>query len=373
MKQFIATNFYKRLLFSLILFIFISTVSQSKILMKPYLQDVTPTSVYVMVECSTKDPVKIKYKQIGTDKEEFAQTKIFKTIKYRLGIHVHQIYLENLSAGTRYKYWAIQEKETVAGGEFITAPLPNTPLRFAVIGDNRSNPKVFNKITSLASKEKPDLLIMTGDLCFDGSYEAWHNQFFTDSNLDLITSVPFYNAIGNHEDMTDLVKSFLKAPSSPDKDNFFYSFDYGDIHFLILNTEESCRKGSLQYNFAFNDLKATIKPWKIVAFHKPAYCAGGHGENEEMVKVTKEIFEPNKVDIVLNGHTHFYQRNYVNKIYHLILAGGGAPLYSPGKDDYVQKTSKSYNYAIFDYKPGELKMQVYDEKHNILDTLELKK
>jgi hypothetical protein len=214
---------------------------------------------------------------------------------------------------------------------------------------------------------------MTGDLCFDGSFEAWQSQFFTESNQNFISSVPFVNAIGNHEIMTDLVKSFLLVPNCPIKDGFFFSFDYGDIHFLILNTEITCKKGSLQYEFAQKDLKSTKKPWKIVAFHKPAYCSGGHGESEEMIKVTKEIFEPNKVDIVLTGHTHFYQRNYVKGIYHLVLAGGGAPLYSPGKDAYVQKTSRSFNYGIFDYKPGNLKMHVYDDNHNLLDSLDLKK
>jgi len=87
---------------------------------------------------------------------------------------------------------------------------------------------------------------------------------------------------------------------------------------------------SPQYNFIAADLAATTKPWKIVTTHAPAYASGGHGEDEDMIAMTNDIFEPNGVNLVIAGHNHFYQRNYVNGIHHLIIGSAGAPLVEPG-------------------------------------------
>ena len=167
--------------------------------------------------------------------------------------------------------------------------------------------------------------------------------------------------------------ALLNAPESKSNNQKYYSFDYGDVHFVIVSNEDDCSKGSEQYEFVKQDLQNTKKKWKLVAFHKPAYCSGGQGENDEMIALTREVLEPNHVDAVLNAHSHFYQKNYSNGIYHLVLAGGGAPLYHPGVEPYVLKSVRTHHYAIFDISQELIKISVYDDKDVLIDSFEIKK
>jgi predicted phosphodiesterase len=111
----------------------------------------------------------------------------------------------------------------------------------------------------------------------------------------------------------------------------------------------------------------------MVVSHSPAYCAGGHGEDTAMVRMTKELFEPNQVDLVLSGHSHFYENNLVNGIRHMVIGSVGAPLYEPEKAPYTQVAIKDYCWAVLDVKYSRLVVTVYNAKNLKLDTVELKK
>ena len=141
----------------------------------------------------------------------------------------------------------------------------------------------------------------------------------------------------------------------------------------MLNTEIARSVGSDQYNFALNDLASTKKAWKIVFFHKPAYVAGGHAEDPDMVVMSANIFIPNNVDLVLTGHSHFYQHNQVSGLDHFVLGGGGAELDTVGGAPYVLKSVQDYNHAIIDVTPTTVHMVVYNDRGSVLDTFDLTK
>jgi hypothetical protein len=86
-----------------------------------------------------------------------------------------------------------------------------------------------------------------------------------------------------------------------------------------------------------------------------------------MVKVSEDLFEKYKVNLVLNGHSHFYQRNEVNGITHLTLAGGGAPLYTPEPKKYTVKSAKEHHYGYFEIIGSEIKFYVYNIEGKEID------
>jgi predicted phosphodiesterase len=167
--------------------------------------------------------------------------------------------------------------------------------------------------------------------------------------------------------------AFTRAPSSSPNSQDYFSFDYGDMHILVLDTEVSYAPGSPQYMFVQNDLAATTRAWKIVACHKPAYCSGGHGEDAGMIAMTTNIFEPAHVDLVIAGHSHFYQHNLVHNLHHLVVGTAGAPQYVPTTASYTIKSVQVYNYAIFDVTPATLRITVYSNTDALLDTLQFSK
>jgi hypothetical protein len=97
----------------------------------------------------------------------------------------------------------------------------------------------------------------------------------------------------------------------------YYSFDYGDIHFLCLDTMTADRSpAGAMLTWAKNDLAATAKRWIVAFFHHPPYTKGSHDSDSEsqLTSVRQNILpvlEAGGVDLVLSGHSHSYERSYL--------------------------------------------------------------
>lgn len=387
------------LIFSIIILINISiNVSniKAKVIRLPYLQSVTDKLAVVMVESDDDAPIKVEYNELGNPKSLEAKTEFFvETENSKLDnsrankTFVHRIILSNLKSNTMYQYKLkcnnsdITENKICSPYTFITSSKDIGDFKFVVMGDSRSGAKIFNKIAKGMAKQNPHFAIYLGDLAYKKDYEYWEDEFFIENNENFISNVPFYNAVGNHEGWNQNTKAYTQSVVNSNitnsKDKFstenkpYYSFDWGDIHFLILSTETNISKNSEQYKFAVEDLKKSKAKWKIVSFHIPAYSVGAHGENKNMKNFTANVLEPAKVDIVLTGHSHYYQHNKINGISHFVFGGGGSPLYTPKSKDYTLKSEKKYHFALFDVNNYKITIKVIDKDENVIDTIVFKK
>ncbi len=354
------------------LLITVAVASQARIIMAPYLQSVTTNSIYVMVECDSRDTVWIDFGKTATYGHS-ATTSIIVSPIAKVPTFIHKIQLTGLEPNSAYYYQARQGVSKSDGSSFHTAVEPGTSFRLAFMADFRTNTSVHDRIAKLVANTYPQISLYGGDLCINGEYKSWMREFFRSPELELISRVPFFNATGNHEGNGPNTRAFLQNPESASKSQEYYSFDYGDLHVLVLNTEIDMKPGSPQYEFAKEDLAASSTTWKVVVAHDPAYCAGGHGEDYNMVTISKQIFEHNHVDLVLSGHSHFYQHNLVNGIHHFVIGSVGAPLYDPEEASYTLVSLKDYCWAVMDVSPTKLSLNVFNAQNNKLDNLELHK
>lgn len=339
----------------------------------PYLQAVTENSIYVLAESDSASPVMIEW-GISNGYGAKSYTETTSTTTASPVTYIHKVKIVGLQANTTYHYRISQSGGTPSTDyTFTTSAKPGTNFRFAFLADFRENTTIHNQISALVKTAAPRFSLYGGDLCLDSSYNAFKNEFFVTNELDLDTSVPFFNSPGNHEGWSANTQAFTRAPDSTSGTQAYYSFDYGDVHFLMVNNYTNYSVGSAQYNWAAADLAASNKPWKVVWFHNPAYCAGGHGEDATMVAWSQNLFVPNKVDLVLTGHTHFYQHNFVNGIHHFVVGSVGAPLYDTATATYTIMSAKSYCYAIIDATQTSLAFKAYNETGASLETLNLTK
>ena len=338
--------------------------------MPPYLHAVTPSSIYVLVEDDSTNPVVVDY-GLTTAYGMTATTEFTATTTASPTTYVRNIKLTGLQPGTLYHYRASQGGSYSDDYTFTSASFSGIGFRFAWLADMRTGTSVHDQIAARVLDANPLFSLYGGDLAKDGSYAALKSEFFRPNQLALIARVPFFNAVGNHEGWGTNTQAFLEAPTSSSGTQAYYSFDYGDLHVLVINNIVSYAPGSAQYVFAQTDLAATTRRWKIVISHYPAYCAGGHGEDADMKTMTSNIFEPNLVDVVVSGHSHFYQHNMVNGIHHLVIGSAGAPLVIPQTASYVLKSVQDYNYAITDVSPTSFTMVVYNNVGTVLDVVSL--
>jgi hypothetical protein len=184
----------------------------------------------------------------------------------------------------------------------------SSSFNFAAVGDWSCNSMASQTINQIVQKQ-PEIVLALGDLSYTKSAKCWLDEIQPINDITRIT-------IGNHdseeEESSALEKEYL---SHFNLARPFYSFDYQNVHFLMLSTQLKAVKGDEQYNFAESDLKqATSNPntdWIIVAFHKPLYTSPSmHPAEIDFRNVYHPLFDQYNVDLVLQAHNHNYQRSY---------------------------------------------------------------
>ena len=251
--------------------------AHAKILNPPYLQAVSMTGVCVMVECDTTNAASVAYGPTPAYGRTATTAFYLPTSNTTF---VHRVWLTGLEPNSTCHYRASHGDDQSADASFQTAPPSGTPFRFAFMTDFQSvDPVQAAIVGQLIETHRPRLCVYGGDMANRGrQYELW-KEHFLDKQRDLIARVPFFGAVGNHDGWVENTKAFLQAPDSGSHTQAYYSVDYSDVHFLILNTEVSSDTNSPQYAFAQADLSACTQKWKIVVFHRSAYVGGGHGEH----------------------------------------------------------------------------------------------
>lgn len=172
----------------------------------------------------------------------------------------------------------------------------------------------------------PDFMIHTGDFVQYSKYEGfWKNML--DVNAKSIMKLPIMAISGNHEASSyyggsnETFKHFnIKMPTQASTTRgFYYSFDYGNTRFIMLNTNNIVESGleAEQCVWLINQLQNNNKKWTIVSMHNPMYSVGKYGANPEnnatalaLRKQLSKIFAQYKVDLVLQGHDHAYSKTY---------------------------------------------------------------
>ena len=235
-----------------------------------------------------------------------------------------------LKAGNTYSYEVPGFPE--AKGEFKTPPAGPADFQFVVFGDTRTRHEFHKRICAAILSAKPDFVIHTGDLVTDGSDTAQWPVFFSIEG-ELLKHTAFYPVLGNHERNNPQYYEFFNVRSP------FYSFDWGSLHFAILNSDvgnaalsESAKDAFWQEQLRWleEDLAKSQKAaMRFVAFHHPPFTAMSNraASAEKLQKDLVPLFEKYKVTAVFNGHDHNYQHHEKNGIHYVVTGGGGAPLY----------------------------------------------
>ncbi len=248
----------------------------------------------------------------------------------------HTYTINDLTPNTKYYYKVTINHENHTGS-FRSAPEADaTDLKFLAYGDTRSYPLDHNTVAKgMVDAYKADgdyqtIVAAVGDYVNNGNREdEWHEQFFDPalSNVrEFMANLPLQGTRGNHEQLGILYQKYFPYQHVAD---FYWSFDYGPAHFVIIDQYVDYKLGSAQYQWIENDLASSKKPWKIIVLHEPGWTAageGGHGNASDVQDYIQPLCEQYGVTIVFGGHNHYYARAEVNGVQHLTIGGGGAPL-----------------------------------------------
>lgn len=369
--------------------------------------------------------------------------------------------LNGLIPGSIFGYEVLKDGKEVFTSTGKAPRLGAKRWRMVALGDcGRGTPEQA-KVAFEMNKSNADLCLITGDIVYDeGRASEYETKFWNYYNgpvsdrtkgTSMMRRVPFVPVPGNHDILNpDLTrypdglayfynfsvpqngpKLSLDDPNSPratgkNLENFLktagtnyptianYSFDYGNVHFLVLNSNPNVNwaTSSLR-DWIRNDLKQ-VKPdqWTIVSYHHPEFQSSLVHANDKQMRILSDLFAENKVDLVLTGHVHNYQRSRpiqesfksllssslnqndwpfdrrfdgqrfldTKGVIRIVTGGGGAPLYNPEIETdrskwlpFTEKYIVKHSFSQIDFEDDILNFKQIDLDGNLIDQFKLRR
>ncbi len=310
----------------------------------PFLQTLTPNSVIVKWRVPASEDFNNSI-HFGTSPGslttiETDTTAVTKSCGYcPESWREYEVTLTSLTADTRY-YYAVGTSTTPSteskhNGTFLTPPNAGTakPTRIWVVGDSGTGDTralvVGERFKNYTKDRDPDIWLMLGDNAYDDGNDRNHHDGVFLMYPEFLRNVSVWPTFGNHDarsatsgnetgtyfDIWQLPRA-AEAGGVASGTEAYYSFDYGNIHFIVLDSFGHPRVApSSMITWLQSDLAANDKEWIIAYWHHPPYTRGSHNSNAEQILIEMRenivpILESNGVDLVLSGHSHSYERSY---------------------------------------------------------------
>lgn len=357
------------------------------LLVEPYLQYGTQDGMTVMWQ--TTHP--------GTSVVHYGETSdCDRNVTLDDSAEIHEVRIEGLEPETQYFYRVetVDESDrSVASNTstFSTAVLEVTPFAFAVISDTQFNPVVAGKLSKLAWAQRPSFLLHPGDLVDTGVNDSHWTQHFFPGMHELISRVPMYPVLGNHEQNASNYYEYMSLPDP----EYYYEFPYGNAQFFMIDTNRNVGPDSEQYKWLDDALGKSDATWKFVCHHHPPYSSD---ENDygDLWKTNKSsrgdlrarqlsaLYDKHEVDVVWNGHIHSYERTWPVRegkavadggpIY-MIVGGGGGNLETPGpyRPFFQNQLRRAHHYVMVHINGPKLELRSYDLDDDMFDTVSISK
>jgi predicted phosphodiesterase len=263
---------------------------------------------------------------------------------------------------------------------------------FALIGDTQRNnrtPWAWSKIAEKVWADRPNFVVLAGDLVDKGLIkEQWTDMFFPDGHV-LMSRVPVYPVLGNHEQDAPYYYQYVVAP----KPEYYYTFTYGNAQFFMIDTNRPVNEGSEQYEWLDWALAQSTARWKIVVHHHPPYSSDSddHGNTDRALSTLGTdarnlvpLYEQYGVDFCLFGHTHLYERTWPIKDNRINMkegvvyinsggAGGGLEAFAPTRSWFTVELESVHHYCTFNIFDNTVIFKAIDHEGRLLDAFQMEK
>jgi hypothetical protein len=244
--------------------------------------------------------------------------------------YCHKVTVADLKSGESYTYRVGDKTLGIwsDNGTFVTDDGDNQ-FSFITIADvQASSDENFAHAAqtmkgAMDTCQNAEFMVNLGDFVNDDTNDEWDWYFknFAFANMNLT----FAPVAGNHDgNITNKlnINVFnsmfnLSNPNTNSATNWvngvYYSFDYGNAHFIVLNTNDMYPMSQSQRNWLINDVNSSDADWNIVLMHRPSYSVGKNIDKPDTVimrDVLIPLFDELGIDLVYAGHDHTYYRSY---------------------------------------------------------------
>jgi predicted phosphodiesterase len=270
---------------------------------------------------------------------------------------------------------------------------PEKDVHFIFISDTQKHPQRHHKMAELLSKrikKRPmSFIINGGDIVQDGSVESkWKN--FLKASTPYSQKIPIVPVLGNHDywghdDNLSNAPLFFKKYLMTKNDNKdgYYALNYPQFKLIVLNSNFT-RLGLNTINLQKEWLRKELEKSKnidqnvIITFHHSPITSNLFYYGPVSIAMRNSwipLFEKSGVvKLILNGHSHLYERSLKNGIMYVVAGPFG------GQINFLPKMSNFYRLAMFPntetfslFKVSKryITMETYDKNDKMIDQFEI--
>ncbi len=279
--------------------------------------------------------------------------------------------LSGLEPGRLYCYRLVSAAGTLVDwAPLQTAPAADadTPVEVAVLGDSGTGNAAQRAIAKRLEESPFELMLFLGDIAYKSGTPSQLQHRFFDIYQPFLQFVPAWPSLGNHEYRTRSGQPYLDAFVLPNNERW-YSFDWGDTHFVALDTN---RIGREQARWLDEDLSATDRRWVVVYGHHPPFTSAKRGPSVRFRRYFEPLIERHQVDLVLAGHEHQYERTKpISGTTYIVSGGGGGRLTGGTPELYTEVHRSVHHYLTLQITHDALRVRAIDIEGKTFDEVTL--
>lgn len=297
----------------------------------------------------------------------------------------YQADISGLASDTTYFYRVGSEGNWSDTLSFTTAA-DTENFSFLYMGDIQSGYVEWGNMLDMIHQSYPQIKfsLMGGDLT-DNGYDANEWGQFLDTAAGVFSKIPLMPTLGNHDG--EMYRKFFALPSNGPNglQKEFYSLDYGNAHFVVLNSSNNTSAAVKQW--LQEDLQSTTKKWKFAVFHHPAYQAFNDNKTiDDSIRTNWiPILEQNNVDMVFVGHQHEYMRThpiYQGEVQNdaaaygivYVMGNAGSKTYAGGGNfSYIAKEQTGSNYQVISIDGNVMTMTAKKANGELIESYTINK
>lgn len=265
---------------------------------------------------------------------------------------IYEANMVELVGSSRYKYRVMGydcENNTIRSSDIFefnaarSLSEPDQKVVISVLGDQGTfmlfGFATTDLLVSMQDSYGVDLVMYAGDLCYAGLssnlppmnitkddefehvWDLWGIQ-----NEPISATRPFMVGVGNHEKFYNYTafnnRYHMPYSSSEGNENFWYSYNYGSVHWISISSEHSLEPDSPQMQFLLKDLEKaqanrSLIPWIVLSLHRPIYCSSMNSFSDtrpgsKYQAALEPLLLQYDVDLTVTGHMHMYERIHPN-------------------------------------------------------------
>lgn len=162
----------------------------------------------------------------------------------------------------------------------------------------------------------------------------------------------------------------LPENGAPEGLERWYSFDWGNVHFVALDTENL---DSSQVQWLTHDLENSNLPFTVAYMHRPAYSSGHHGSSSLVRRTLSPIFEKYGVQVAFAGHDHDYERTRdLGGVTYIVTGGGGASTRFVGTSSFTAFSEDVLHFVYGEADSDEMLLHAIDGVGREFDSVRLR-